>query len=532
MSSAPPPSPSTATSAAPPSATPAASAADAASTGSGQRPVRHGVVLAVTCLALASVVSAMSSLNVALPSIGRSTHGSQTELTWIVDAYSLAFASLLLPAGALGDRFGRRRALLVGLVVFGAGSAAATATTAPAVLIALRGVLGLGAALVMPATLATITTTFPREQRPRAVGVWAAVAGASAIVGLLASGTLLHFWSWQAVFGLNVVLAALAVAGTLRFVPESAERDRPPLDAVGALLALLGLAAVVYSVIEAPERGWGGAATLGGLAAGVLVLVGFTAWELRRDHPMLDPRLFRKPVFAAGSLSVTLQFLAFFGFVLVLMQYLQLVRGDSPLLAAVSVLPTAAGMIPATRLSPLLGRRLGVRPVWTAGLVLIAVGMAVCSRLGAHSPYLLLLGGLVPLGLGMGLAMTPATTAITDALPPALQNVGSAVNDLSRELGGALGIAVLSSVLGAAYRSRLSLPGTPEPVAERARGSLAAAAGIGGPVLHQAQAAFLDGMRLALYGASAAALTGAVAVAVLLRRGRAESAAGEVGDGR
>ncbi|GAA5018685.1 hypothetical protein GCM10025734_70800 [Kitasatospora paranensis] len=192
------------------------------------RGIRHGAVLAVTCLALATVVSAMASLNVALPDIARETHASQTQLSWIIDAYSLVFASLLLPAGALGDRFGRRRALLAGLAVFGTGSLLATLTATPNALIALRALLGVGAALVMPATLSTITSTFPRAERARAVGVWAAVAGASAVVGLLTSGLVLELGSWRAVFLLNVVLAAGAVIGTLVFVPESAEPGRPP----------------------------------------------------------------------------------------------------------------------------------------------------------------------------------------------------------------------------------------------------------------------------------------------------------------
>lgn len=224
---------------------------------------RHNLILAVTCVALGTVVAAMASLNVALPDLARDTHATQTQLSWIIDSYSLVFAALLLPAGALGDRFGRRRALLAGLAIFGAGSAAAALTTEPSTLIALRGVLGVGAALVMPATLSTITSTFPRAQRARAVSVWAAVAGASALVGLFATGALLEGWSWRSVFLLNVALALVALVGTLLFVPESAEPQQPRLDVGGALLAVVGLVALVYSVIEAPTRGWADPVTLG-----------------------------------------------------------------------------------------------------------------------------------------------------------------------------------------------------------------------------------------------------------------------------
>ncbi|MFJ1707719.1 MFS transporter [Kitasatospora sp. NPDC088346] len=481
-------------------------------------PARHGAVLLVTCLALGAVVAAMASLNVALPDLGRETRASQTQLSWIVDAYGLVFAALLLPAGAIGDRFGRRRALLAGLAVYGGGSGLAALTTDPGTLLVLRGVLGAGAALVMPATLSTITSTFPRARRARAVSVWAAVAGASAVVGLLASGTLLEFWSWRSVFLLNVLLALVALVGTLLFVPESAEPGAPRVDVVGALLVAAGLAALVYSVIEAPTRGWGDPATLGGIALGLAVLAGFTGWELRQRHPLLDPGLFRNRRFAAGSISITLQFFAFFGYIFVVMQYLQLVRGDSALTAALSVLPMAVAMVPLSRLSPVLTGRFGARRPWLAGLLLIAAALAVLATLDAGSPYGLVLAGLLPLGAGMGLAMTPATTAVTDALPRSLQNVGSAMNDLSRELGGALGIAVLGSILSATYRRHLELPGLPADLADRARSSLGAASAAGGAVAEQARSAFVDGMRLALLGGAAATLLAALVVALLLRR--------------
>ncbi|MFE2825871.1 MFS transporter [Streptomyces sp. NPDC059271] len=478
---------------------------------------RHHLILVVTCLALGTVVAAMASLNVALPDLARETHATQTQLSWIIDSYSLVFASLLLPAGALGDRFGRRRALLAGLTLFGAGSAAASLTTDPSTLIALRGVLGVGAALVMPATLSTITSTFPRARRAQAVSVWAAVAGASALVGLFATGALLEGWSWRSVFLLNVALALVALIGTLLFVPESAEPQQPRLDIGGALLAVAGLVALVYSVIEAPTRGWADPVTLGGIGLGLVVLAGFVLFELRRANPLLDPRLFRNQHFAAGSLSIMLQFFVFFGFIFVMMQYLQLVRGDSALMAATSMLPMALTMVPVSRATPRLVARFGFRGPWVAGLVAVAGGMGVLSLLDASSPYWLIATGLVPLGAGMGLAMTPATTSITDALPRSLQNVGSAMNDLARELGGALGIAVLGSLLSAAYRDHMSLPGLPDHVADAARSSLAAAHAIGGPVSDHATTAFVDGMHVALLGAAAAAVLAAVTVALLLR---------------
>src|SRR5690348_429094 len=236
------------------------------------RAARSGTVTAVVCMALATVVAAMSSLNVALPEIARSTHATQTQLAWVIDAYSLVFAALLLPAGAFGDRYGRRLALIAGLSIFGAGSAVAMTAHSATELIVLRAVLGLGAALVMPATLSTITGTFASEQRTRAVSVWAAVAGGSAVLGLLVSGLVLEVWSWPSVFALNVILAAGAIAGTVRFVPESADSDTPRLDLGGAALAVAGLVALVYSIIQAPDQGWVSARTLAGLAAGLVIL--------------------------------------------------------------------------------------------------------------------------------------------------------------------------------------------------------------------------------------------------------------------
>jgi EmrB/QacA subfamily drug resistance transporter len=419
-------------------------------------------------------------MNVAIPDLVRATGASQTQLEWIVDAYLLVFCVLLLPGGALGDRYGRRRALIAGLILFGGASAAAMAVSSADALIFLRGLIGLGAALVMPATLSTITGTFPAEGRTKAVGVWAAVAGGSAILGLLVSGILLQFFSWQAAFAINVVLAGIALAGTLRFVPESSQPGAPQIDIGGALIAMLGLVAIVFSVIEAPDAGWLSVRTLTGIGGGLATLALFVAYELRQQHPLLDPRVFTQRTLSAGCLSICIQFFAFFGFTFVSLQYLEGVRGDTPLLAAVSVLPLSASMMPTAKLSSRLVARVGARLVCVSGLVLAAVGLFVISQVSEHSSYLLLLAGLVPLGIGMGAATTPATSAITEALPQAQQGVGSALNDLSREVGGALGTAVLGSIVTAAYRSNLHLPGAPPALVKAARASIGVAVHTGG----------------------------------------------------
>src|SRR5213080_430523 len=283
---------------------------------------RRAAVLRVMCLALMMVVAGVASLNVALPGIARDTGASQTQLQWIVDAYAIVFAALLLPAGAIGDRFGRKPLLAVGLALFGAASLAALFVDSPGTLIAIRAVLGVAAALIMPVTLSVITTVFPPEERGKAVGTWVGVAAGGAVIGLLTSGILLHFFSWSSIFALNVVLAAVALAGTLLIVPATRESRPPRLAPIGTLASVVGLAAIVFGTIEGPDRGWSDPLTLAALVGGPVGVGVFIAWELNRREPMLDPRNFLRRGFGAGSLSITVQFFAFFGFLFLVLPYL------------------------------------------------------------------------------------------------------------------------------------------------------------------------------------------------------------------
>ena len=407
---------------------------------------KERLILISMCLSLASVVAAMTSLNVALPDIARATGASTTQLQWIIDAYSLVFASLLLPAGALGDRLGRRRVLLAGLTIFGVGALIATQVNDAGTLIAIRAVMGIGAALTMPTTLSIITSAFSADSRDRAVGVWAGVAGGAAIVGGLASGLLLEWFSWPSVFSLSAVLAAVAIAATLRFVP-SGIGQRVPIDAGGAVLSALGLTAIVWGFIEGPSRGWTSPTVAGAFAAGGLLLVGFVLHELRRDEPMLDPRLFALRGFGSGSLSIFTQFFALFGVIFVVLQYLQFVLGYSPLQAAAALAPASVTMMFVAPRTPRVVERFGMRRVGPLGLTTVAAGLVLASTMGVGSSYWMLGGALALLGLGVGMAGPPATTAIVTSLPDDKQGVASAVNDTAREVGGALGIAVLGSVL-------------------------------------------------------------------------------------
>jgi EmrB/QacA subfamily drug resistance transporter len=404
-------------------------------------------ILVMMCFALATVVSAVSSLNVALPDVARDTGATPTELQWIVDAYALVFAGLLLPAGAIGDRLGRRRVLLAGLAVFAVSAAVATTVSDPSTLIAVRAFMGLGAALIMPTTLSIITANFPAGERDRAVGAWAGVAGGSALLGLLVSGAVLEVASWSWVFGLSVVLALIAFAGSLRVVPAREVHKRAALDPVGGALSAVALSALVWAFIEGPHRGWSDTLVVGGFVGTALLGTAFVLWELRRREPMLDPRLFKLRGFTSGSLSVFVQFFAAFGLIFVLLQFLQLVLGYSPLEAGAALAPMAIVMIAVAPRVPRLVERVGVRPVGPTGLALMAVGLLVLSTMDAGSSYWHLLAGGLVLGLGMALAAPPATTAIVESLPDEKQGVASAVNDAAREVGGALGIAVLGSVL-------------------------------------------------------------------------------------
>lgn len=485
-------------------------------------------VLASMMLALALVVAAVSSLNLALPEIARSTGATQTELQWIVDAYAIVFAGLLLPAGALGDRIGRRKVLVAGLVVFAVANLYGALDDEPASLIVARGIAGVGAALIMPATLSIVTTVFRPEERSRAVGTWAGVAGGGAIVGLLVSGALLEVTAWQWVLVVNVVWAVAALVAAARWAPDSRATEHVALDPVGAALSAGGLGAVVFATIEGPHRGWTDGLVVGGYVLGALALLGFVAWELTRRHPLLDPRLFRDGMFTLGAVSITVQFVAFFGFVFVGLQYLQLVLGYSPLQAALATVPLAVTIGGLSRqVTPRLLRHVDPGVLNATGLATMAPGFALFATLDRTDSYWSVLASLTLLGIGAGLAMTPATTAIVESLPESKQGVASAVNDTAREVGGAIGIAVLGSLAISGYRTELDphLAGAPPEVADRARHSLAAVvhaadrSPVAAELVTPARDAFAAGMSNAMW-AGAAIVTAGAALSLVLRRAR------------
>jgi EmrB/QacA subfamily drug resistance transporter len=491
---------------------------------------RRRAILLVLCLSLLIVVIDNTILNTALPTLARVLHAGTSSLQWITDAYTLCFAALLIPAGALGDRYGRRLSLVAGLTVFAAGSVAAAFATGTGPLIAARVVMGLGATFVMPATLSILNSVFPPRERPQAIAAWSAVAGVGIILGPTLGGLLLtHYW-WGSVFLINVPLVALAIAGVLLVVPETAEPGGHGLDWRGTLLIALALVAIVDAIIEAPARGWTDAVTLAETGAGLAALGTFAWWELHTANPLIDLRIFARRAFTASAATVTIIFFALFGSLFVLTQYLQLVHGYSPLSAGLRALPFALAMGAVSPLSPLAAQRLGARIVVPAGMAMMGLGLLDLSFAQVHSSYPPLAVAVAIMGAGMGLVMAPASTTIMNTVPSHQAGAGSAMNDTVREVGGALGIAVIGSISAAAYSARLgstlAAAHVPGAVARVATGSVAAADALslraGGPAGAQlaaaAHAAFVHAMSAGLRVAAVVALAAALASVFALPR--------------
>ncbi|MDQ3738025.1 MAG: MFS transporter [Actinomycetota bacterium] len=496
---------------------------------------RRWFVLGVMCLSLVMVVIAVSSLNVALPTMQQDLGASASEIHWILDSYALVFAGVLLMAGAIGDRFGRKGALLAGLGIFGVGALIAGTAGTAAMVIAGRVVMGVGAAFVMPATLSLITAVFPPHERSRAIAIWAGFAGAGGAFGPIISGALLEEFWWGSTIIFNLPVIAFVAAAVAIFAPRSRDDDATPLDPTGAVLSLVGLTALLFGVIEGPERGWTSAVVLGSFALSAVVLGAFIGWERRTEHPMLPIDFFRDRRFSVGSGVITVAFFAMFGFFFLFSQYLQFGRGYSALLTGVATLPFALTMIVVAPRSAALAERIGGGPIIVAGFLFMGAGFGVLSLVGVSSPYVVLAVALVLLAVGMSITAAPSTGSIMSAVPLAKAGVGSAVNDTTRELGGALGIAVLGSIVSANYRSSVDLGGIALPaesaaqVTESAGAANGVAAQLGGDggalVATRAADAFTDAFNVASIVSLAIALAAAAAVAVTFGRRKEQEAA-------
>ncbi len=494
---------------------------------------RRWQALGVLALSLLVITMGNTILNVGLPTIREELDASSSQLQWIVDSYLLVFAGLLLAAGSLGDRFGRKRALVSGLVIFGAGSVAAVFSTDSTMLIASRALMGLGAAGIMPTTLSVLTNIFPASERPKAIAVWAAVSGIGVALGPISGGFLIEHFAWSSIFLINLPLVAVCLLGARVLVPNSRDPHPPQLDLVGTALSVVGLSAIVWALIEAPERGWGSPVILAAFGAGAAVAAAFIVWERHSSHPMLDVSVFRNLRFSAASISIAFVFFALMGVAYFMTTYMQSVLGHSALEAGMRMLPIAVGMVLASKLSIALTLRLGTKFAVAGGLAHVAGALALIATFDAGTTDMQLGLALGTLGLGMGLAMSPATEAIMGALPRAKAGIGSAMNDVVREVGGTLGIAVLGSLLTSSYGAGMddAVAGLPGPAAAAAEDSVGGAhevaAQIGGSagagLVDSANTAFVDAMATTSSIAAAAAVVGAlIALAFLPSRTRAD----------
>ncbi|GAA3173677.1 MULTISPECIES: DHA2 family efflux MFS transporter permease subunit [Streptomyces] len=494
---------------------------------------RRWVILSVLMLSLLIVVLDNSILNVAMKTIATPAPAglgaTQSELEWAINAYTLVFAGLLFTSGLLGDRLGRKKVLLFGLAVFGAGSVLAAFAATPVELIAFRALMGLGGAFVMPATLAILMNVFEREEQPRAIGIWAGGVGLAIAVGPIAGGLLLDRFWWGSVFLINVPVVLIALVAMVFLVPDSRDPAPGRLDPVGVALSVVGLVLLIYGIIKggqladftAPEVV---STVLGGLA----VLAAFVVHQKRSDHPSIDIGYFRNPAFSAAVTAMALVFFALTGVTFFIVFYVQSVRGYSPLESGTLILPLAAAQVIFAPRARHVVARFGARAVCTAGMLTVAVTMAGLLVLDVSTPMWLMEVIFFLQGTGMAHIMPPVTVSVMQALPREKAGSGSALNNTFRQVGGTLGVAVLGSVLSTTYRDAVkgaldAVPALPGPVRHAAGESIEATLGVaarlgpaGQPLVSAAQDAFVHAMHLTALVASGIALIGAVMVAVFL----------------
>jgi EmrB/QacA subfamily drug resistance transporter len=480
---------------------------------------RRWVILAVLCMSMVIVSLSNTSLNVALPTLGQALHATPSDLQWMVAAYSMVFAGLLLPAGAMGDRFGATRALNIGLVIFGAASAFAAGSHSVAAVVAARALMGVGAALVMPGTLSILARVFPPGDRSQAIAIWAGLSGVGGAIGSVLTGFLLqHFW-WGSVFIANVVAIGVALIAGPFLIPSTrpVATHRAGLDLSAPVLSSVGVGALVYSAIAAPRVGWLSGQTAVSVLVGMALLSAFVVRELYASHPMFDVRYLLDPGFSAAATTITLIFFTMYGTVFLITQYLQLVNGFSPLQAGLRLLPLPLTFLVAAPLSARAVYHWRQRRVVCGGLLLLATGALLLSRISSRPDELLLGMALAIMAAGMGMTTAPSTTAIIDRVPARHAGSGSAVNDTTRELGGALGVAVLGSVVATVFAHEAprvaGQPATSLAAALHAASSLASpAAGV------QSREAYVHALGVTFVGAAVLLVVAAIGIGLLLGR--------------
>jgi len=491
---------------------------------------RRWWILAVLCLSVLLVVVDNTIVNVALPTISRDLHASTEALQWVVDGYTLTFAGLLLVGGNLGDRLGRRRMLQLGLTLFGLTSVTAAIAQNSGELIAARAAMGVAATLIYPATLAILNNVFtnPRE-RATAIGIWSAVSGLAVAIGPVSGGALLRHFAWSSVFYVNVPLVVIALVAGRLLLPESRDPRAGRFDPLGALLSVAGITLLTWSIIEAPRHGWLSPLTFGGIFGALVILAVFAAWQTRRPDPMLNVKLFRNPRFSAASAAIALAFFGLFGFIFMITQYFQVVRGYDALGAGLATLPFAIVTATFSPVAMIVMKRIGTKAVVTFGLLLMSGGFVVAALTPLTGSYWSwIVGAMALMAAGLALTTGPATDAIMGALPPAKAGAGSAVNDTTREVGGTLGVAIVGSVLNSGYGahvvSALTGLGAPAGVAHGASQSVVAGMitaahfppALQGTAAEAVRQAFMTGVHHGSLVAAAAAAAGALVALVLL----------------
>jgi EmrB/QacA subfamily drug resistance transporter len=469
---------------------------------------RQGILLTV-CIALMAVIAAVTGLNVAQPHLALDLQATQGEVLWMINTYTISLAALLLPLGAVGDRWGRKPVLLLGLLVFGVANLMSALAASTELMLAARLLSGVGAAFIMPVTLSVITAVFPAEERSKAIGVWTGVAGGGGILGMFLSAVLVDLLSWRWLFALPMLLVIVAAAMAWRRLPNSREEQAKKFDVLGSLLSVVAIVGLIYFLHEGPPQGWAAVEVLASLAIGLCASAAFVGWELRQPAPLLDIRLFRKPGLSGGSVALLVWFGVQAGVFIVLYPYFQAVLGWSGLRATVALMPMAMLMMAFSSVAPRLAGRIGPKLTLAAGILLGGAGLALMAALvSVDGGYLSVLPGMVAMGIGMGLAMAPATEAITSALPREKQGVASALNDVTREFGTAMGLALLGAVFAAGYSSAIgpSLVGVPSDVAALASRGIANAQQIAresqpysAAVYRGAQEAFIQGWKQAMW---------------------------------
>ncbi|WP_063053481.1 MFS transporter [Nocardia arthritidis] len=467
-------------------------------------------ILIAVSIALMAVIASVAGLNVAQTQMAVEFGASQNTILWIINIYTLTLAALLLPLGAVGDRMGRKPMLVAGLAVFGVANVVAGLAPNAEVMLGARVAGGIGAAMIMPITLAVITSTFPEEQRGKAIGVWTGVAGGGGILGMFLSALLVDVADWRWLFVLPAALVIAALATALKAVPNSHEHSSHAFDTVGALISVVAVVGLIFVLQEGPERGWTAPATLISLIVGLIATVGFVAWELRRrDAALLDVRLFGERGLAGGSITLLVVFGVQAGIAVVLFPFFQAVLGWSGLLATLALMPMAVAMMMTSGLASKSAERIGSRTTMAIGIAVGGVGLAQMAGFASvDGGYLSILPGILAMGIGMGLAMTPSTQAITSSLPREKQGVASALNDVTREFGTALGVALLGALVATGYRNAINgkLDGIPQDTANTAREGIAnavnAADGAGShaqQLIQAAQQSFVDGWQQAMW---------------------------------